>query len=537
LPANPWSQTGGDNPPPTVTLFDDTPIGDGHFTVKSDPMSVASGIWYTASIYGTSSGTPATFNMALVASGLSGVISSGLTVDNQLSGGWQRYEVSYRMPAGVRTAYLDIVTSEIHDSDEIFFDCGQFEKGYPATGYDGGFVGDKVLPKRPAKILVNTGGKDYSLFAGVTETIEPDFNDDVAHIYMHDLGSELENKQLNSAMYTNLSTSTVAEMICKEAGLASGTYIIDEGSRTIDFMWFQEGSAWYYLSNVAEAEGGRVFFDNNGIFNFWNHDHATMSGVASGTKAFDFSNMGDLNFRIDKDEIKNHIVVKSTPRAVQGHQLVYTHGTYEELKAGETKEVWVRITDPNRNDEGLPCVAIKQPVTGITNDSYYQARANSDGTGANKDSKITITSYEDFAESARINFKNTDTATVYITVLKLYGSPAKVSQDLLVEREDDDSIAIYGRQTLQIENNFINSRSDAETLATNKLIELKDPKTHLNIEAVGDPSITLGDVMCIQDAKDTTVGSGTTQYLMVKSIRWGLADEFQQTIEFEKLVY
>jgi hypothetical protein len=148
-----------------------------------------------------------------------------------------------------------------------------------------------------------------------------------------------------------------------------------------------------------------------------------------------------------------------------------------------------------------------------------------------------VTSYEDFAESARINFKNNDSITLYITTLKLYGSPAKVSQDIWVEKKDDDSISVYGTQTLQIENNFINSVEDAETLAINKLIELKDPKTHLHVNVVGEPSLKIGEVVSIQDSKDTSVASGTIQNLMVKSIKWSLQDEFRQDIEFEKLVY
>lgn len=529
-----WGANWG-GPAPTVSLVSG-PVGDGQYTIKSDPMIVSSGLWYTASIYGLAT-EGGVFNMSIVASGLNGAISSGLKVDNPLTSSFTRSEVSYQMPKGVRTAYLNITTS-IHDSNEIFFDCGQFEKGHPATGYDGGFVGDKVLPKRPAKILIDTDGKtNYPIFSGVTETIEPDLTEDTAHLYLHDMGSELENKQLTSVMYANLNTTDAVELIIKETGLSSGTYILDQGERNIDFVWFQEGSAWFYLSNIAEAEGGRIFFDNDGIFTFWNHSRTLMSGVASGTKAFDFSDTDDISWRIDKDEIKNDIVVKASPRKVLGHQLVYTHGTYEELAPGETKEIWCRITDPDRENEGLPCMSIKQPITGITNNSYYQARPNSDGTGANKDSYVVVTSYEDFAESARVNFKNNDSVILYITTLKLYGAPAKVSQDISVEREDADSIVIYGRQTLQIENDFINSEEDAEVLAANKLIELKDPRTRLHANVVGEPSVKIGEVVSIQDARDTTVSSGTVQNLMVRSIRWSLQDEFRQEIEFEKLVY
>ena len=522
-------------PGPTVTKSLHS-FGDCSFDIISDPITVTSGLWYTGSIYAKSSGT-AQYNLGVVASGLSGNISSGLSVDNQVtSGDWTRSQVSYQMPTGVRVAYMHITTN-LSDDEELFLDCGQFEEGHPATGFDGPFIGDKVLPKRPAKILVNTDGQDYPQFAGVTETIEPNFRDDQVHIYMHDLGSELEGKELNSAMYKGLKTSQAVELICGEVGLTSGTYVIDEGERDLDFMWFQEGSAWYYLSNIAEAEGGRIFFDNEGILTFHNYTHATASGITSGTKAFDFSEMDNLDWRVDKDNIKNHIVVKSTPREVLAHQLVYTHGTYETLLPGETKEVWARITDADRNNEGLPCMSIKEPVGGASGNSTYSIRPNSDGTGADRDSDVTLTSYFGFAESARINFRNDSVDTLYITTLQLYASPAKVTQEIYEEAEDAALISVYGRQTLQIENNFINSRTDAQNLAIRKLIELKDPKTRLRVSTVGDPSLAVGDIVTVQDSRPTTVASGTTQDLMVKSIRWSILDEFKQDIVFEKVAY
>jgi len=530
-----YTQGGGDLPVPTVSaIAGGVQRGDGYFTIKSDPMSVSSGLWYTASIYGYGP-IGSTFNMALVASGTYGTISSGLTVDNQLSNIWQRYELSYQMPTSSETAYINITTSVIHDSDEIYLDCGQFEKGYPSTGYDGGFVGDKVLPKRPVKILANIDDTDTSLFAGVTETLEPNFSNDTVHVYLHDMGAELEAKEVTTSMYRDIKTSDAIKILISEAELSSGTYIIEDGEKTIDFVWLQEGSPWYYMSNVAEAEGGRIFFDNEGVLQFWNHTRASQGGVASGVNFFDFSDIADLNWRIDKDNIRNHIIVKSSPRKVLDHQLIYTHGYAEKIEAGKTLEVWCRITDPDRNNEGLPCMGIKEPVTGISNDSYYQIRPNSDGTGTNRDSYVVVNSFDAFADSAKIVFKNNYASTLYITTLKLYAAPAKVTQDILVEAEDEDSIGIYGRSTLQIENDFLNSVDDCQNLANEKLVALVDPKTSLRLTAVGSPSVRVGDIITVQDARATEISSGTTQDLVVKSIRWSIRDEFIQDIQLEKL--
>jgi len=426
-----------------------------------------------------------------------------------------------------------VVINYTHGSSgaEMTIDNACLSQGETAD-FDQNFVGDKILPKRPTKIIIDVGGKTIQKFTGVTETIEPDIGNDTVSMHFYDFSKELEQQQVTTAMYRDLNTASGIMILAGEAGISSGTWVIEPGRHTIPFLWFQEGSIWYYMQQLAEAEGGRVFFDEDGVLNFWNRDHYLGSGTSS--ESFDFSEMTDLRWRIDKDEIKNHIIVKASPRTVQTRQLVYTHGTYEEIKSGETKEVWVRFEDVDRNNEGLPCMGVElPPVNGSATTSSYKAYTNSDGTGSDVTSSVIVSSYYGFAESARINFRNNSGATAYITTLTIWAAPA-TAVDIFEEAEDSDSITIYGDQVLQIENNLINSRNIAKSLAYQRLEELKNPRTHLHSSMIGKPYLQVGDIIQVQDSYLDSLGSGTYQNLIIKNNRWQVTDEFTQTIEFEK---
>jgi len=417
---------------------------------------------------------------------------------------------------------------------EATLDNAKLEQGQ-LTNYDQTFIGDKILPKRPIKVYIDSDGKNIQKFTGVTEGIYPDIISDEISFHCLDFSKELEAKQATTAMYQNLSTCSGISLLAAEAGIASGTVEIDAGRHIIPFMWFQEGSIWYYMQQIAEAEGGRVFFDEDGVLKFWNRDHFISSGTAVDTLNFDKTT--NLSWRIDKDNIKNHIIVKATPRSVQARQLVYTHGTYEEIRPGETKEVWCRFVDADRNNEGLPCVGVEQPIASSSTTSGYLANSRPDGTGSNLTSSVVVSSWYGFAESARINFRNNGTQTAYITSLTIWAAPAKVTEDIYEEAKDDDSIALYGDQVLQIENNLINSRSIARSIAYKKLEELKDPKTHLKADVSGKGYYQVGDLVTVQDDfLDTTTGSGTYQDLMIKSNQWQITDDLYQKLEFEKIV-
>lgn len=84
------------------------------------------------------------------------------------------------------------------------------------------------------------------------------------------------------------------------------------------------------MSDVAIAERGRIFFDENGVLRFWNknHLHNLPETSISLTKENDIK---DINYQVAENAIKNRCLVTAKPRASAGVQVIWTNGNIEAL--------------------------------------------------------------------------------------------------------------------------------------------------------------------------------------------------------------
>jgi len=99
-----------------------------------------------------------------------------------------------------------------------------------------------------------------------------------------------------------------------------------------------------------------------------------------------------------------------------------------------------------------------------------------DGGGADMSAYLSISSYSIFRESIKINIANSHpTDTIYVTTINITGDPIVIKSRIEATKEDQASKSIYGVQVLSIENDLLDDSDYAETLATQRLAELKDP--------------------------------------------------------------
>jgi len=367
------------------------------------------------------------------------------------------------------------------------------------------------------------------LFAGLLENAIPKIKQDEIDIHCYDFAVEMMDKQVQTTtsgmgMYSNLASHFLIRELAYKAGLTDADLTVESGKQVIPFAWFRDGSVWFYMQQIAEAEGGRVFFDEEGYLNFWNRDHLD----SNTTSRFTFTYADyiiDMNYRVDKDQVKNRIVVKSDVREVQSSQPVWTHDGSIEILSGENIEVWANINDQEGRD--LPCTGLDEPEAGGST-STWTANTESDGTGADKSSSIHLQTWNPFATAAKMVFDNQSKQKLYITELIIYGTPAKIVNEIEVKREDSTSIGIYGRQELQIENPFIGNESYAVNLASDKLFNMKDPLNKMHIDVVGIPYLQIGDVVTTE-----TGFAGKQKDFFITRNRWQLLQDSDYMQHFD----
>jgi hypothetical protein len=405
---------------------------------------------------------------------------------------------------------------------------------YESEAFDNDFIGEFIKPKRI--IRVNTGfkekpndlsGSDVIQFTGVSEQITPNIRDDVADIHCLDFSVELKDTTATPNMYVDQTASDLIKILAYQAGLTDDQMIIEESYHVVRFAWFQEGSIWYYMQMLAEAEGGRIFFDKQGVLRFWSKNHDAMDNTID--RVFDFDDISNLSYNVSSQKMKNRIIVKSLPRQVCDFQRVYTHATADKISPGETITIWANINDEENRD--LPCLSLAEPVANTTGTSNYRANSQSDGEGTDLSNLITVTSWYGFGKDAKMIFYNGSSQEAYITKLEIFGIPARVIDNgIEVIREDTDLLDEFGVQELQIENNFIDDEYFAESLADFRLDELKDPTKFIDIDVVGDVRLEPGDKISCQTDYD-----GNYDTFKIVRNRWQLVDDFVQALTLEKV--
>ncbi len=512
-----------------------TPSVDGF--IYSNDISVTSGIHHTVSVYARGLGN-LLLTVFSIGSGGS-VVESGVSSFPLASGSYDRYVKTVAISPFADSARIRVGV----DSGVALVDDGLFEENVAQTDYEHDFIGNYILPKRPVKVSIDMltepsigSGGTIPRFTGLTETLEPELANNMMSVRALDFASDLMSINVTDTlsgmgMYQNLSSNALIQELAFKAGLSATDLVLDDGKQNIPFAWFREGSVWFYMKNIAEAEGGRVFFDQEGVLRFWNRDRIDVDSVASGAVASlsmtDW--IKDSKFRVDASRLKNHIVVKSSPREVQANQPVWSLEGAEEMVSGQHITIWANIND----EEGrqLPCTSLDQPAkNGAT--SYFKANSELDGSGTDRTNNLRLVSFDAFATDAKMIFDNQSGGNIWITEVVIFGKPAKIIKEINEEREDTNSISLYGRETLQIENDFITSQNFAANIASDKLFNKKNPVDLVDIEIVGIPYLELGDLVHVQT---TYPPSNRWRSLFLRQNRWQILAEgdFTQSLQLE----
>lgn len=384
--------------------------------------------------------------------------------------------------------------------------------------------GTALYPNRPMAInvgfdLLNEGVvQTVSVFKGLTDQPHEDKISRQMTVHAYDYLKYLNQYELETTVFVNKRSDEIISSVLTTLGFSTDQFIVDTGLNTIGFAWFTKGTkAGDAIRQICEAEEAFFYQDEEGIIHFENRRKYKVAPYNAVAWVFNADDIIDWK-EDDNTQIINRVIVTANPRTVQGSMEVWRDSAVETIEANSSKDVWANFDNP--------CSVISAPVA--TTD--YLANTAADGSGTNVTAQVTVTRTA-FGDTCLLTIQNNYNAKVYITFLRLMGTPAVVTQSIEQYYEDNDSIGKYERQQLEVNNDFIDNEGFAYYLARALVRKYKDPRRRIMIKVRGVPQLQLRDNISVYDRDTATY----TNYRLMKIAGVLQGGAFYQTLTLREV--
>ena len=316
-------------------------------------------------------------------------------------------------------------------------------------------------------------------------------------------------------------TDEALEVLMDAAGILPTQFDFDIGYNIIDFVYFEKGTKFGdAVRELMEAEMGRFYMAENGVIRFKNRQNYSSAPVWH----FDKSNVLDIKTKT-QDDIINVVEILANVRQVQAKQKYWELQQAAPIAAGQSIDIWADFDDP------VTSVDDPEQVSIATTSSFTASTAESLDEGSIVTSNIAVDTTL-FSKSCLMTFTNTNPYSVYINVLELWATPAKVVKQIYLREQDDASVAEYDERVLTIENDFINNEGDAYSKAHIILDDWAQYGGISELTVKGNPALQIGDAV-----SSSIVGYAGT-YIITKIVNkfnfTGTGIQFTQVLTLKK---
>lgn len=350
-------------------------------------------------------------------------------------------------------------------------------------------IADYVLPKRPVRIYAGFNGTNIPQFVGLTEKM-PVISDRDKTAAFHAVGflAKIYTMKMNKTIaMSNVRTDEVLAAILEQFGLTSDQYSLDRGRNIIPFLFYEKDSlAGDVLRKLMQAEMGNLWLDEQGIIRF----SQRLLRVQTPVYVYDETNTNDIKTTSDENII-NTVKITSQLRALQEFQVVYakskTNTDLFVIGPGASRDFEAQLQDP--------CQTVEDPTFGEGSGPSWYSAALPDGSSV--PSGVNVTATELRTNTFVITFENTNSFSVNIDQLEVWGEPGRVYDTIKYTETDQSSIDKYEEQVIEIDNPFIQSIDQCDSLALSLLDTFSEYANQIEIDVKGSPAQQLNDVVYV----------------------------------------
>ena len=379
------------------------------------------------------------------------------------------------------------------------------------SSHTGSPIDQYLIPSRPVKIFSGFNDEPFlQQFVGLTQDKpELDRDSNTAKFQALDYLSELFKLKLSDTISeSNINTADALALLFRQFGIEPNQFKLERGSNTIPFLFFSSGEdAAEVFRKIMQAEGGRLWIDETGIFRFDRRTSIHNDIVF----AFDESSISSLSVTRDT-EIINRVTVTSNIREKQQIQPIHTgSGRLSEanlseaivIPKGGTAEYSFRTDDP--------VAELVEPTNGRqVGTSWFSVRTRG---GENIPGGVSIKKITRSASGVSIIFGNSNGYDAFLSAIEVYGAPAKIVDTIDYDAYDQDSIDKYGEHLLKIENDLFGRESNCQSFVYAVLAAYSEFDAVIELTVKSNPALQLFDIIKV----DTRKISGTFQITKIAS--------------------
>ncbi len=323
--------------------------------------------------------------------------------------------------------------------------------------------------------------------------------------------------------------------------------VLDRGLNRLSFLPNKQGAlAWDVITEVAAAEFGAVFWDEAGVFRFWNQQ--TISDKkALVTRTLTLDHVAGLEMTASLDSVRNNYSITAKKSRVQSAIVYETRGPDEIIiKPGQTSEVRVWIDNVVTPNSGSPTIYQNPESNGSFppwNDTTPRlglvAQVWDPGTNTWNNVLVAGGTWDGFMYRAEDGsciarlWNGLDKMVRFslsggTPAFRWDGSKLEAFDDQVFQIRDAESIAMWGEQGLELSGDWYQEFYSRGEFLTAILARTSKPiPATQNISIAGDPRLQLGDASRSTDPD----GMGEDMRLQIYGIRRtfskdaGLVDE------------
>lgn len=312
---------------------------------------------------------------------------------------------------------------------------------------------------------------------------------------------------------------TVAPTIANQWGNRTPKYAatVDKGLiKQSFFPQVRNVDAWDLISDVAEAEFGSVFWDENGKFNFWNMERMQMLRNKP-VRNFFLDDLSSLGFTNSLDSVRNVVSVAGTSRVAYGAPCFIADGVDQFYIGPGERRTWtfdvpdaqtpspeqvVRYSTINPSPIGLPAwydeVHHGYVVQFDEGSGWVENDLRSSGVDVfawfDPQNRLVIQIYNGYNVPARFA-TDADTPALHIGGTATRARPSTDNTTL-----NAASVAKYNARSLALRGNWVTESYNELGIVTRLMTETLEPVPLADtITIPGDPRLQRGDTIEIRD--------------------------------------